>query len=77
MKLTAGKCFVAYWVIALLTFGYVSTDPRFACGQGALAPEGHMSCAAVFAPLPAMFWPLYWTWEGFSTGRQALKGGSE
>lgn len=76
MKLTAGKCFVAYWVIALLTFGYVSTDPRFACGKGALAPEGGMSCAVILgATLAAPVWPVFWTWEGFSIGRQALKGG--
>ncbi|MND87775.1 hypothetical protein D3C80_797830 [compost metagenome] len=73
MKLTAGKCFVAYWVIALLTFGYSASGAT--CDPGILRhPEGNF-CKATTGLTSGAFWPLYWTWEGFATGRQAMKGG--
>lgn len=76
MKLTKARFATVYSTVALLTFGYASTDPRFSCGSGDLAPEGDMFCAVMLgATLAAPAWPIFWTWEGFSIGRQALKGG--
>ncbi|MCH4543153.1 hypothetical protein [Ochrobactrum sp. A-1] len=67
MKLTAGKCIVAYWMIALLTFGYIASAER--------KVDPGVEVIAVQSVIGGVGWPLYWTWEGFSIGRQALKGG--
>jgi len=75
MKLTAGKCFVAYWVIALLTFGYAANNQE-GCSFN-IAKNTRTLCEATGGSIAGVFWPLYWTWEGFSIGRQAMKGGSE
>lgn len=75
MKLTAEKCFVAYWLIALLTFGYVASGTN--CEPSIFSTNSRSECAALKGMMGGALWPLYWTWEGFSIGRQALKGGTE
>ena len=74
-KLTFEKAFVAYLIIALLTFGYSASGVK--CDPDIVRhPEGNF-CKASLGVTSAIFWPLYWTWEGFSIGRQALKGDEE
>ncbi len=72
MKLTSNKCFVAYWVIALLTFGYVASGSE-TCSS-IPRQDQRSACLATAGLMAAPLWPLYWTWEGFDAGRQALKG---
>lgn len=75
MKLTFEKCFAAYWLIALLTFGYVASGTN--CGPSIYSTNSGPECAVFKGMAGGALWPLYWSWEGFSIGRQALKGGGE
>ena len=73
MKLTFEKCFAAYWLIALLTFGYVASGTN--CEPSIYPTNSGPECAVFKGMAGGALWPLYWTWEGFTIGRQALKGG--
>lgn len=65
------RCYAAYAFIGVITFGYAASSPG--CEDKFFTSKEE--CSATKGLLGASFWPLYWTWEGFAIGRQALKGG--
>lgn len=73
MKLTEEKIFFIYSALAVLTFGYIASGTK--CDQSFMSVQTNTECAVVRGVVGGITWPLYWTWEGFSIGRQALKGG--
>ena len=73
MKLTEEKMCSTYVAIAVLTFGYIASGTK--CDQSFMRVQTNTECAVVSGAVGGITWPLYWTWEGFAIGRQALKGG--
>ncbi|APD21378.1 hypothetical protein Iz_34 [Brucella phage Iz] len=73
MKLTFEKIFSIYLALAVLTFGYIASETK--CEQSFMSAQTNTECAVVRGVVGGITWPLYWTWEGFSIGRQVLKGG--
>lgn len=65
-----GKYTKIYLAIALLTFGYIASGTQ--CEPSNFTGKDRTDCVVMKGATGGALWPLYWTWEVFSLGRNII-----